>query len=187
MSRSGYVLAGGRSTRMGRDKSLLPFRGRPLIATVAEAVAQAAGTATLVGNPALSMITGLPAIPDAFPGEGPLGGILTALRHTVSDWNLVTACDMPALDSAFLNGLFEAAEACGAAVLLPVRPDGLAEPLCAIWHRRSRDAVEAAFAAGVRKVTAALGGAGVVPYRVNESAPFQNVNTPEDWSGYAAE
>ncbi len=172
---------------MGRDKSLLPFRGRPLIATVAETVARAAGAATLVGNPALSMVTEFPAIPDLYPGEGPLGGILTALRHTVSDWNLVTACDMPALDPGFLNTLFEAAESCNAAVLLPVRPDGLAEPLCAIWHRRSHHAVEAAFAAGVRKVTAALDGVAIVRYRVNESAPFQNVNTPEDWSGYAAE
>ena len=187
MSRSGYVLAGGRSTRMGRDKALLPFRGRPLIAAIAETVFQSAGRAILVGNPALSPVAGFPAIPDLFPGEGPLGGILTALRHTSAEWNLVCACDMPGLDSAFLNSLFETAEAGDGEVLLPVRSNSLAEPLCAVWHRDCRGGVEAAFAAGVRKVTAALEGLRVVPYRVNADAPFQNVNTPEDWSEYAAE
>ena len=52
-------------------------------------MARAAGNVTLIGHPEL------PAIPDRYPGEGPLGGILTALHHTSSDWNLIVACDMP--------------------------------------------------------------------------------------------
>jgi molybdenum cofactor guanylyltransferase len=172
---------------MGRDKALLPFHGRPLVAAVAGAVAAAAGSATLVGNPVLSTVTGFPALPDAFPGEGPLGGILTALRHTAADWNLIVACDMPELTAPFLAALLDAAQFCDCDVLLPVSQGGLVEPLCAVWHRRVSGAVETAFAAGVRKITAALAGLRSVPYRVTEITPFQNVNTPEDWSGYAAE
>ena len=172
---------------MGRDKALLQFHGRPLAAAVAESVASAAGSAVLIGNPALAAVTGLPVLPDLFPGEGPLGGIVTALRFTTADWNLVVACDMPALTAAFLSVLFQAAEACDPDVLLPVSPAGRPEPLCAVWNRRALPPLEAAFAAAVRKVTAALAGLRVVRYRVTEITPLQNVNTPEDWSGYAAE
>ena len=61
---------------MGRDKARLPFRGGDLASAVAAAVASAAGNVTLVGH------AELPAIPDRYPGGGPLGGILTALHHT---------------------------------------------------------------------------------------------------------
>ena len=121
------------------------------------------------------------------PGEGPLGGILTALRSTTADWNLVCACDMPELTAPLLSRLFEAAEASDPDVLLPASATGLPEPLCAVWHCRALGTIESAFAAGTRKVTDAFAGLRVVPYRIDEVTPFQNVNTPEDWSGYAAE
>ncbi len=180
------MLAGGRSARMGRDKALLPFRGGVLAASIASAVAQAAGTAVLVGNPALGERTGYPAIPDRFPGEGPLGGILTALAHSRAEWNLIVACDMPALDAPFLRKLLDAAEAAGADVLLPRGPSGRPEPLCAVYRLSALPPLEVAFASGARKITAALAGLRAAPYDVTEMTPLQNVNTPEDWSPYAA-
>jgi molybdopterin-guanine dinucleotide biosynthesis protein A len=166
---------------MGRDKALLPFHGATLAATVSREVARAAGSATLVGNPELG------GIPDLYPGEGPLGGILTALRHTVAPWNLVVACDMPALHAHFLQRLLEEAWARGADVLLPCCPGGLPEPLCAVYHKRALPAIDQRFAAGVRKVTRALDGLVVARLEVEEVACFQNVNTPEDWAVHAAE
>ncbi len=172
---------------MGREKARLPFRGGVLIASIANALAEAAGTAVLVGNPALGALTGYAAIPDRFPGEGPLGGILTALAHSRAEWNLIVACDMPALDAPFLRRLLAAAEAAGADVLLPHGPSGRPEPLCAVYHTGARAALESAFASGVRKITAALAGLHTAAYEVTELTPLQNVNTPEDWSPYAAE
>lgn len=187
VERAGYVLTGGRSSRMGRDKALLPFRGGTLGGAVARAVAAAAGSAVLVGNPALGETLGYPAIPDLYPGEGPLGGILTALGHTMADWNLIVACDMPGLSGGFLAGLLDAAERAGAGVLMPAGPCGLPEPLCAVYHGSVRPAIGAAFRRGIRKVAAALDEAGAITLPVLELAPFHNVNTPEDWAGYAAE
>jgi molybdopterin-guanine dinucleotide biosynthesis protein A len=170
---------------MGRDKALLPFRGGALAGSVAGAVAVAAGSATLVGNPQSYGHLGFPAIPDAYPGEGPLGGILSALRHTTATWNLLTACDMPGLSAEFLRSLLDAAERSGADALLPAGPSGRPEPLCAVYHRRILPALETAFGGGARKVTAALQGVGATVLPILEAAPFQNVNTPEEWAAHA--
>ena len=181
MKRAGYVLVGGRSSRMGRDKARLPYRGGALAEWVARAVKTAADSVTLVGNPELG------GIPDLYPGEGPLGGILTALHHTPADWNLIVACDMPEVSAAFLRKLLTAAESSGADALLPSGPGGTPEPLCAVYRGRAMAAMEAHFLRGVRKVTSALEGVPTLCLSVPELAPFQNVNTPEDWAGYAAE
>ena len=179
------MLAGGRSSRMGRDKALLPYRGGSLVESVARAVELAAGSVVLVGNPDTYGGLGFPVIPDAHPGEGPLGGILTALANTTADWNLIVACDMPELSAEFLRALLEAAAGCGRDALVPRGPSGILEPLCAVYHRRSCEGLEAAFAGGIRKVTAAFAHLRIAAWPVPEMMPFQNINTPEDWAAYA--
>jgi molybdopterin-guanine dinucleotide biosynthesis protein A len=167
---------------MGRDKALLPFRGVTLAQTVAAKVAAAAGSATLVGDPGLYSALGFPALADLYPGEGPLGGILTALHHTNADWNLVTACDMPAIDGGVLELLLETAERTNPDVLVPAGPAGLLEPLCAVYHRRVLEPLQGQFSGGIRKIAAALEGVHAVRFPVVEVSCFQNVNTPEEWS-----
>jgi molybdopterin-guanine dinucleotide biosynthesis protein A len=185
VNRAGYVLAGGRSSRMGQDKALLPFRGATLVQAVAGQVAEAAGSAVLVGDPDRYDALGYPVIPDDFPGEGPLGGIVTALRHTSAEWNLVAACDMPGLSRGFLEELLAAAEN-NRRSTVPVGPSGRLEPLCAVWRRDSLGVLETAFRSGIRKVGSACESLRMAVYPVAEVAHFQNVNTPEDWAGHAA-
>jgi molybdopterin-guanine dinucleotide biosynthesis protein A len=166
---------------MGRDKALLPFHGVPLAHAVAHQVEQAAGSVTFVGHQELGGIA------DCFPGEGPLGGILTAMRHSRTEWNLIVACDMPGLSTACLARLLAAAAITPAEIILPFNAGGRPEPLCAVYSRRALPALEAAFARGVRKVTAAFEGIPVERLDLAEVADFQNVNTPEDWSEYAGD
>jgi molybdopterin-guanine dinucleotide biosynthesis protein A len=85
---------------MGRDKALLPFRGGVLCQAVAGAVAQAAGNATLIGDPVRYRNLGYAAVADLYPGEGPLGGILTTLQHSNAEWNLIAACDLKPFEDA---------------------------------------------------------------------------------------
>src|SRR6266566_1160042 len=93
---------------MGRDKARLPYRGGTLAEWVARQVELAAQSATLVGNPVGNPELG--GIPDLYPGEGPLGGILTALHHSAAEWNLIVACDMPEITPGFLCGLLAEAQ-----------------------------------------------------------------------------
>ncbi len=164
---------------MGRDKARLPFRGGELVSSVAAAVALAAGSATLIGHPVL------PSLGDRYPDEGPLGGILTALHDCTADCCLIVACDLPEIDAKFLTRLLDRAAEVPGSVVVPYGPDGLAQPLCAVYPRGALAVMEAHFAAGIRKVTAALAGLAVDRLGVPELSIFQNVNTPEDWAAYA--
>jgi molybdopterin-guanine dinucleotide biosynthesis protein A len=170
---------------MGSDKALLRYRGATLVETVAEAVSQGVGRPLLVGNKDGYDGLGYEVIPDLYPGEGPLGGILTALQNSSAEWNLIVACDMPGLTGEFLGGLMEAAEGRDGEVLAPVGPDGNIEPLCAVYRKSARPGLQRAFGRGVRQMKAALEEVRMVTHFVPELARFQNVNTPGDWARYA--
>ena len=188
--RAGYVLVGGKSSRLGTDKALLDFEGKPLVARVAEAVRSAAGRVTIVGPLEKYGHLGLRVIPDPVEDFGPLAGLLAALEDSESPWNLVTACDMPYLDARFLSFLFEEAQAARADILLPVDGSGNPEPLCAVYSLEARSTIRRRVEQGVHKITRAFQG-----LRVDELAPdryarfdpegriFTNLNTLEDVRG----
>jgi len=185
MKRAGFVLAGGRSSRMGQDKALLLFKGRPLVEHVAGEVRGAAGNVTLVGDPSRYTYLGYPVIEDIFAACGPLSGIHAALTHSTAEWNLVVACDMPEVTAEFLGMMLERAAGGRADVVLPAGPSGLPEPLCAAYHRRSLEAIARALASGVRKVTDGLSGLKIDIWRVTDAHYFHNLNTPQAWTCYS--
>lgn len=186
-----YLLAGGTSARMGREKALLALGGVPMILRTARLVEPLVGSVTVVGPPERFVPLDLDAVADAEPGLGPLGGIATALAHTHSDWNLVLACDLPYLTAAWLEYLIARARESDDDALLPHSEAAgmlLPEPLCAMYHRRCRTALEAALARGVRKVTDGLAGLriAVIPpgeWKAFDSSGwlFKNMNSPEDY------
>ena len=91
---------------MGRDKALLPYRGVTLAAHIASMRCRKwLGSATWLASPDLYGHLGIPMIADLYPGEGPLGGLLTVLKNSQADWNLVLACDLPSLTVPFLESL----------------------------------------------------------------------------------
>ena len=170
---------------MGQNKALLPYRGIPLAEFVARTVAAAAGSAFLVGDPDRHRALGFPVIADRHPDQGPLGGIITAPDHSAAEWNLIIACDMRRVSAEFLASLLDRAEASAPDVLLPIGPSERPEPLCAVYHCRCLPVLQSAFAASERKITRALAGLNTLKLLIPDAAPFQNVNTPEDWAAYA--
>jgi molybdopterin-guanine dinucleotide biosynthesis protein A len=169
---------------MGSDKALAEIDGQPMAIRVAEAVAKVCGPVSLVGDPARYGGLGLPVVADHFPGFGPLAGIEAALSATEAEWNLIVACDMPALDDLTLEQLF----AVGGDCALPEYENGQLEPLCAVYNRRCHAAVLNALESGVRRVTDALRGTApplALRYvRVHHSEPFANLNTPAELREY---
>jgi len=193
-SLAGYVMAGGGSTRFGQDKARALFAGRPMLSRMADLVSSVTGAAAIVvAPPTRYQDLALAALDDLWPGEGPLGGIITALRHTrnlpgTPAWNLIVSCDMPFLTHDWLVNVAQRAATSQADVVVPQSAHGL-EPLCACWRTTAAATLEPAFSGGVRRVTQAIAllRAEVLDephWKRFDSAGrlFWNMNTAEDYA-----
>ncbi|MEI9814595.1 MAG: molybdenum cofactor guanylyltransferase [Acidobacteriota bacterium] len=174
---AGYVLAGGRSSRMGRDKAQLPWNGGTLLDHVVDTVKTALGDVTRIG-------AGYD-LPDILPDHGPLGGLWSALAHTHCNWVLITACDMPNLTPEFLRDLAHAASASPAGAVVP-DINGRLHPLCAAYHCRLLPAAEAAVRRNSLKMHDFLSTVQVERWPVADPALLANLNTPEELSAWRA-
>jgi molybdenum cofactor guanylyltransferase len=192
MSILGYVQAGGASTRFGRDKALVGFGGRTMLAQTTGLLASVCGEVIIVAAEGQYPDVPVPLLADRWPGQGPLGGILTALqssalRGTESIWNLIVSCDMPFLTRDWLEFLCQSAERSAAQVAVAESANGL-EPLCACWKTTSMPSVQAAFDSGVRKVSDAMKRLPMEVLDVSvwkrfdtKGRLFWNINTPADY------
>jgi molybdopterin-guanine dinucleotide biosynthesis protein A len=193
----GYVLAGGASSRFGRDKALVRFGATPLLLRIVQlAQTSASEVAVVAGAQKYADLGGnFGIIEDRWPGEGPLGGIITALQHTAAtdrsvEWNLILSCDMPFLTAEWLQFLVTRASESNKEIqaILPHSAHG-PEPLCACYRSSAAEALKNVFARGIRKVTQAL--KEVRTEVLDESVwkrfdsagrLFWNVNTPADFA-----
>ena len=183
---AGFVLAGGASRRMGEDKALLPIGNQTLVERVASEVRAAAGDVTLVGGGGRYSRFGYATVDDLYPGEGPLGGIITALRHSGAELNLIVACDMPGIRAEALRRLLGCARRSAASVVVLETGDGRAHPLCGVYGLDVLDRLELTFAAGVRSLQEALRSEAVERVPAPDERWAANVNTPEEWAAFAA-
>lgn len=157
---SGYVLAGGGSTRFGRDKALVEIGGAPMLLRMRALFGDITKDVHVIAAPHKYSALGVTSIGDRWEGQGPLAGIVTALQTTEeigsgADWNLIVGCDMPFLTREWLTYLVERAHASGAEVVAPRSTQGL-EPLCACWRTRAAAKLQQVFEGGTRKITEAM-------------------------------
>jgi molybdenum cofactor guanylyltransferase len=190
MQSSGFVLAGGASKRMGQPKALLPYRGTTLVEHVAKIVAEATGSVTpasviVIGDPGSLGHLGLPVVPDELPSYGPASGIYTALRVTNTDWNLVVACDMPAVTPDLLRVLLLRAETAERNCVAATGPYGQPEPLCAVYHRRCLPALTRSIRDKRLRMRDFVKEIGAIWVPVDKLA-LANVNTPAEWAEFEA-
>lgn len=190
-----FILAGGFSSRMGREKGLLEFGGEPLIVRTARMIEPLVIQVTVVGPPERYAGLGLPALADRnFGGREeagavrtPLVGIATALSATKMPWNLIVACDLPYLTGEWVNWLLARAVDSSAQIVMPRTSGGL-EPLAAVYRRECAAPIAAALERGVRKVTDAM-----AEFRMEsltesewkaldpEGRVLRNMNAPSDY------
>src|SRR5258708_3902604 len=124
-----YVLAAGGSTRIGRGKALVEIAGRTMLLRMHELLGCVASKVTVIAAPEKYASLGIKCVADRWPGEGPLGGILTALqdagaRNEKSEWSLIVSCDMPFLTQDWLRFLANRAAKSNAQVVFPQSRSG---------------------------------------------------------------
>jgi len=180
-----FILAGGRSSRMGKDKAFIELGGRTLLERALSLVGSIVSTVQVVG-PQEKFLTITHTVEDVFPGSGPLGGIHAALASTKNELNLILAVDLPFVEQNFLEYLISQASQSGAVVTVP-RSGGHTQPLCAVYRRefaktaaqalqRKKNKIDPLFKQVETRVIAEA----ELERMGFSNAMFQNLNTPEE-------
>ena len=184
----GFVVAGGLSTRMGRDKARLPWQGSTLLDhAIARLAAVCSEVRVLCGPVPRYEESGRPLVVDAIPDGGPLAGIAAGLESAGDAAGLYLGVDLPFITVSLLAAL--AAMEDDADAVVPVTPGG-PEPLCALYRPGCRGPVRARLAAGDRRMTSfwpdvrvrTLEGKALAAFG-DPRRIFHNVNAPADYLG----
>jgi len=185
----GFILVGGRSSRMGTDKSRLQFGGQTSVERIAAELRSVTRRISLVGPGRSGYDPDLRIVPDTHERWGALGGIHAALGACVSDWALIVACDLPFVTRDLCSRLLTLSQQESPDAVVPIQPDGRPQPLCALYRREPcRLEAEQLIASGEHTPRALL--ANVNPRWVRPAELidlpgaenfFFNVNTPADY------
>lgn len=175
---------------MGRDKALLLFDGLPMVSRVASALrAGGCDPVLAIGGDAAALARlGLETIEDRWPGQGPLGGVITALEHfshstpTSPEIVVVAACDLPRLSAEAVTDLVQALINDDPNADLAMAMTDREQPMCAAWRPDAAAALLADFAAGGRRLLDAVSTMQVVNVAV-AAQQLVNVNTAFDLPG----
>ncbi|HWN10167.1 MAG TPA: molybdenum cofactor guanylyltransferase [Pyrinomonadaceae bacterium] len=192
---AGFILAGGKSRRMGKDKWKLLLDGRRFIDRIADEIKCVASSVAVVGDLDGSLtIDGTPAtaasvmtVPDIFPQWGALGGVHAALTNCDAEWALVVACDFPFVTKELFLHLARVRDNFEA--VAPVQQDQIPQPLCTLYRvEPCRRVAERLIKTGERKPIALLQSVHTrwVSFSEVEDIAgaarfFDNINTPDDY------
>ena len=175
---SGYVLAGGQSSRMGKDKAVLDLGGQTMVERAADALSGIAEIVKIVGL--RSEYSGpLAVIPDAFDGRGSVVGLFTALVDCTTEYAAVLACDLPFAGGDLLTELVGSIGDYDA--VIPEQSDGRIQPLCAVYRTTTcRPAVESIMNSPNWRLQALANRLNVRIIIPNGDRWHTNVNTPTE-------
>jgi molybdopterin-guanine dinucleotide biosynthesis protein A len=182
---SAIIQAGGQSRRMGRDKALIDYQGRPILAHVIDTLRQLSDDVLVVSNRSdVYGPFGARIVPDYDPPAGPLGGLAAGLAAMRRELAVVVACDMPFLNLDLFRFLIERAADFDAVV--PMTGDQY-EPLHAVYRRTCLTAIQRRLANDERRVISFFQDVRLLAipeaeWRVVDPAgrSLSNLNTPDD-------
>ena len=136
---SGFVIAGGNSRRMGTNKALLLFEGKPLLQHIINTIEPFCDKVFISGQKADYTRLGIKMVPDLYSDCGPIAGIFSALNYSVSDWNLLVSVDVPFVNDELF--LFLISNIGGYDCIIPTNSSGF-EPLIGLYNRRTLPVIE---------------------------------------------
>ncbi|MBK9452501.1 MAG: molybdenum cofactor guanylyltransferase [Bacteroidetes bacterium] len=147
------ILSGGKSSRMGSEKGLVEFNGKPMIQWAIECIRPLTDEILIVANDAAYGQFGYPLQEDEAKGDGPLSGLVSGIRHAKTDLNFLLPCDMPLMDNRLLEWMLETYDEEAAAVC--TFEDHL-QPLVGMYHRKCLPTLERLLARNQLKMRIAL-------------------------------
>ena len=179
---SGLILAGGKSRRMGTDKSLIEYYGKPQREYLYDLIAPLCESCFMSCRPEqIASFIRYPGLPDSFLGLGPFGAILSAFRQNPNQAWLVVACDMPLLDNAALNFLIGNRNPSKIATAF-LNPDtGFPDPLLTIWEPRAYPVLLQFLAQGFSCPRKVLINSDIELLQAPNPEILKNVNSPEEY------
>lgn len=146
------IMAGGASSRMGVDKSMLGINGRPMIEKIAESLRDTFDQILISANEADKYKhLGFKNVPDKIAGQGPLMGIASVLEASANELNFVVACDIPNIDIRFVRRML--AEAGGNDIVIPTTGNGKYEPLFAVYSKSALIVINEVLSLGKRRIS----------------------------------
>lgn len=179
---TGIILAGGKSRRMGADKGLMLYNGRPMITYSIDLLRQFCSRILIsTSNPAYEVF-GYPTIADIYAEKGPLGGLYSCIMESTSEINICLPCDLPRMKPDILEYMLQISD--GTQCIIPMTP--YPEPLVAIYPSQVLPVVHQMITKGKYKMTEIFESFPVqyVPLEKfpgdNNLICFSNFNTPSD-------
>ncbi|MBI2967639.1 MAG: molybdenum cofactor guanylyltransferase [Bacteroidetes bacterium] len=152
---SGFILAGGRSSRMGFEKGMVRIQKQYMIERVLAALSQVAGSMSIISNTNTYSFLKIPLYKDIIPGCGPVGGIYTALEVSQTERNLIISCDIPFVKPGLLQYIIDRSRG-DDEIILPSE-GGLIHPLCGIYRKSIAGNIEHLMANKVYKMMDIIG------------------------------
>jgi molybdenum cofactor guanylyltransferase len=179
---TGVILAGGKNSRMGRDKGLLQIDGKSIIEWQIDVLQPLVNDIIIIHNGKHYSHLGYQVHEDLIPDCGPMGGIYTALTLNQTPKNFILSCDMPFINNELVKLIIREAEHCEIAI--PRHGEKL-EPLCAVYDESCIETFKELLDQKALKMMDALKFFKVkeirVPQEILDTKPFTNINTPEDY------
>lgn len=176
-----YIMAGGKSSRMGSDKTELMWKGKSMLDHMIDIASRLCDRVVVVGK---SNVRGVDVLSDSIQATGPAGGILAAMNDAGKGPFLVLACDMPLMTEHWLRELI--ARSVNHSITLTSGVRGL-EPLCAVYTAELAEDWEKGLTSGIRKLTDLISlcdsdfGVAMLPHE-SEKDVLLNLNHPEDFT-----
>lgn len=187
-SATAIIMAGGASSRMGNDKTLLPVNGRPMIERVCDQLRGHFDQILISANePDKLAFLGLEVVPDEIPGEGPLMGVASALEASSSELNFIVACDIPHIDIGCIEEMLALADRSGADMVVPVTGKDKFEPLFAVYRKSVLEAARKLLASGGRKITDIFALCKVKYIDLHDADWLINLNTRAEYEKFTKE
>lgn len=188
---TGIVLAGGRSSRMGEDKSLMKLNGKALVEYSIDALRPLCNKVIISsGNPAYDF-TGCEVWPDELPEQAPIIGIYSCLKRSETELNIILSCDIPLMSTSMIGFLL--AKSAAYDITVPVHENGQIEPLCGIYKKSSLSILKEFIDRGNYRLKECIRSASHQFIPVDSQIPcnspnlFLNINTPSDFGNLLSE